>query len=217
MRFLARAAAVMGFSAFALASISSAATLDLTGSLGSGIATGNAGVVGYNSSFGLVTFTASPAGSDLTWSSGHGLGINCPSSVAGCSTDSAYQIDTPEVLTITFAAPVYLTSIDIGRLTTTGRCFLRVDEEGSIVGSGFNIGFDSDDATNGQLTVNVNRLVTSVRFVPQVGEWNDFTLARIRVNENGGGTPSNPIPEPSSVLLMLVGGGIVASQLRGRV
>lgn len=216
MRLLARAAVAVVSSAFALASISSAATLDLTGSVGSGIATGSAGVVTYNASFGAVTFVANPSGSDLTWSSGNGLGIDCPSSVSGCRIDTPNQIDAPEFLTVTFAAPTFLTSVDIGLLSTTAWGRLRIDEEGSIVGSGFSIDFDSNSASNGQLTVNVNRLVTSVRFVPDHGEWNDFTLARIRVDENSVPAPGNPIPEPSSVLLMLVGGGLVASQVRAR-
>jgi hypothetical protein len=210
----------LAVSVFAFASVSSAATLDLTGAVGSTIATGSAGVVTYNGSaaFGPVTFVASPRGSDLTWSSGNGLGINCPSSIADCSTDAAYQIDTPEFLSVNFgnANGVYLTSIDIGLLNTTGRCYLRIDETGSVLGDGFDIGFDSDDATNGKLTVQVNRWVTSLSFVPDRGEWNDFTLARLRISD-GVPSPGNPIPEPSSVLLMLVGGAIVATELRARI
>ncbi len=224
MRSLLSAAVVLVASA-GVAVSANAATLNLTGSLGSNIANGNDGDVVYrgNSAFGDVRFIASPNGSDLTWSSGNGLGIDCPSSVSGCRTDSRYQIDTPEVLTVRFEHSVFLTSVDISLLSTTGRYFLRVDETGSIMGNGFDINFDSDDANNdGVLRVNVNRWVSSVRFVPDAGEHNDFALARIRIDENrvppapggghGGGT--NPIPEPSSVLMMIVGAGIVATQLR---
>jgi len=110
--------------------------------------------------------------------------------------------------------------VDLSQLSTSGRYLLRVDETGSILGDGFDINFDSDNSnSDGFLTVNVNRWVSSVRFVPDSGEQNDFSLARIRIDENriaqapGPGT-SNPIPEPSSVLLMIVGAGIVATQVR---
>jgi 3D (Asp-Asp-Asp) domain-containing protein len=227
MRFLVSAAVVLAASVTLVGSTASAATLNLTGSVGSAIASGNDGTVTYtgNAAFGDVTFIASPNGSDLTWSTGNGLGINCPSSVRGCSIDTAYQIDTPEVLTVRFEESVFLTSVDIAQLSTTGRYFLRIDETGSIMGNGFDINFDSDDAnSNGQLTVNVNRWVTAIRFVPDSGEQNDFAVARLRIDENrvptpgpGPGDPRNPIPEPSSVLLMIVGAGIVATQVRKRI
>lgn len=221
MRFLVSAAVVLAASVTLVGSTASAATLNLTGAVGSTIASGNDGTVTYggNSAFGAVTFIASPNGSDLTWSAGNGLGINCPGSVQGCSVDTAYQIDTPEVLTVQFAQSVFLTSVDIGLLSTTGRYTLRVDESGSIVGNGFDIGFDSVDAnSNGSLTVAVNRWVTSVRFIPDPGEWNDFSLAGLRIDANRIPTPGqppspgNPIPEPSSLLLMIVGAGVIATQ-----
>jgi len=226
MRLLVFAAVVLTASAVFVGSNASAATLNLKGSVGSKIARGNDGSVTYsgNAAFGDVTFIASPNGSDLTWSAGNGLGINCPSSIRGCSVDTAYQIDTPEVLTVRFEESVFLTSVDIALLSTKGRYTLRVDETGSIVGNGFDIDFDSDNANHrGKLTVAVNHWVTSVRFIPNPGEWNDFTLARLRIDENRVPTlglppsPGNPIPEPSSILLMLVGAGIVATQVRGRI
>jgi hypothetical protein len=120
--------------------------------------------------------------SDLTWSYGNGLGINCLSSVNGCSIDSAYQIGRGSAH-VQFEHSVFLTSVDIALLNTTGLYTLRVDETGSIVGNGFDIDFDSDYANdNGSLTVRVNRWVTSLRFVPDAGEWNDFTLARLRID-----------------------------------
>jgi hypothetical protein len=224
MRFMVSAAVVIAASATLLGSSASAASLNLTGSLGSSIASGYDGTVTYsgNSAFGNVTFIASPNGSDLTWGSGNGLGINCPSSVRGCSEDSAYQIDTPEVLTVRFEQAVYLTSVDLALLSTTGRYHMRVDETGSVMGSGFDINFDSDDSDrDGELTVRVNRWVTSIRFVPDSGEHNDFALAGLRIDERRiptpGPGPNNPIPEPSSVLLMIVGAGIVATQVRKHI
>ncbi len=224
MRFLVSAAVVLAASATLLGSTASAARLNLTRSVGSTIASGYDGTVTYsgNSAFGDVTFIASPNGSDLTWSSGNGLGINCPSSVSGCSADSTYQIDSPEVLTVRFEQAVFLTSVDIALLSTSGRYYLRVDETGSIMGNGFDINFDSDYAnSDGELSVRVNRWVTSIRLVPDSGEHNDFALAGLRIDENRiptpGPGPNNPIPEPSSVLLMIVGAGIVATQVRKHI
>lgn len=170
-----------------------------------------------NAAFGAVTFSANPVGSDLTWSRGNGFGIDCPRSVRGCTFDSPYQIDTPEVLSISFARPVLLTSIDLGLVYTTGLGSLRFYDAGSVVGDGFDIAFNSRSARNGVLTLNINRTVTSVQFIPDGREWQDFTLARIRIADTvPSPSPSNPIPEPSSVLLLLVGGAIVASQVRAR-
>lgn len=223
MRLLVSAAVVLAASVALGSSPASAASLDLTGSLGWAIASGIDGNVTHrgNSAFGDVTFIASPNGSDLTWSWGNGLGINCPSWHDGCSNDSPYQIDPPEVLTVQFERSLFLTSVDLALLSTSGSYYLRVDETGSVMGNGFDINFDSDNAnSSGGLTVAVNRWVTSIRFVPDRGEYNDFSLARIRIDENriapspASPAPGNPIPEPSSVLLMLVGAGIVATQVR---
>ena len=218
MRSLVRAALVLAVSFGFVGSISNAATLDLTDVVGQTVASGDSGAVTYSgdAAFGVVTFAANPAGSDLTWSKGNGLGINCPITIPGCFVDSPYQIDAPESLTVTFEKALFLSSVDIGMLSTTGRCFLRLDEQGSIVGSDFVIAFDSDYATNGRLTVPVNRMVKSIRLVPDRGEWNDFTLAGISIGRVTP-APSNPIPEPSSVLLMLIGGGIVAARVRKHI
>jgi hypothetical protein len=200
----------------------SAATLDFTDSLGSVIASGNDGTVTYsgNAAFGDVSITASPEGSDLTWTQGNGLGIDCPSGVRGCFIDSPYQIDPREVLTIQFERSVFLTSVDIAMLNTTGIYFLQIDEKGSVNTGGTQIDFDSDDAENGTLNVDINQWVSVIHLVPEWGAGNDFTLARLQIDEfrvppaPDGGPYSNPIPEPSSVLLMLVGAGIVATQVR---
>jgi hypothetical protein len=220
MRFLLSAALIAAVSALSLPATSSAATLNLTGSLGSSIATGIDGNVTYggNAAFGDVTFIASPNGSDLTWSSGNGLGIDCPRSVLGCNTDSAYQIDTPEVLTVQFERNLFLTSLDIGLLSPEVRYSIVLQEYGAVVGSNFVIPFSSAGASNGQLTLNVNRWVSAIYFVPMPGELNDFSLARLRIDETRvPPAPGAPIPEPSSVLLMVVGAGIVATQLRSFV
>ncbi len=220
MRLRVPVALVAAVFALLVAPTAGAATLDLTGLVGASIAAGTSGNVTYsgNAAMGPVTFSATPAGSDLTWSAGNGFGIDCSRRIAGCSIDTAYQIDTPEVLTISFAAPTLLTSIDIGMLQTTGYGFLRVVDRGSVVGSDFMLGFSSRTARNGQLTIDINRVVTSVSFVTDGREWSDFTLARIRTADRVPAPgPSNPIPEPSSVLLMAIGGGIVALEVRKRI
>jgi len=217
MRLLVHAAAVVVISAGFVGSFASAATLDLTGAIGQKIASGDSGnVVLPTAAFGNITFAANPAGSDLTWTTGNGLGINCPITTSGCFIDAPNQIDAPEFLTVTFEKELFLSSVEIGQLSTTGRFFLRLDDQGSIVGSDFTVGFTSNDATNGQLTVPINRMVTSISLVPDRGQWNDFTLAGISIG-NAAPAPSNPIPEPSSVLLMLAGGAIVVSQVRRQI
>ena len=223
MRSLLSAAAVL-LASIGLAASAGAATLDLTGAIGSAIANGNDGDVTYsgNAAFGDVRLIANPRGSDLTWSAGNGLGIDCRVRQLGCILDNPFQIDVPEVLTVQFEQSVFLTSVDIAQLHTANLFFLRIDETGSIMGDGFDIDFDSDNASGGILTVNVNRWVSEIHLVPDRGEVNDFSLARLRIDEfrlppaPGGpiGNPTNPIPEPSSVLLMIVGAGIVATQLR---
>jgi hypothetical protein len=222
MRSLLSAAVVLIASAgFAVAP--SAATLNLTGATGQNIASGSDGDVVYsgNAAFGDVRFIAGPYGSDLTWSEGNGLGVDCPLTSRGCLLDSRFQIDTPEVLTIQFDRSVFLTSVDISQLSTTRILFLNFDETGSIVGDGLDADFDSDFASNGSLTVRINQWVSQIHLVPDRGEQNDFSLARLRIDEfrlppapPGGPGPANPIPEPSSVLLMIVGAGIVATQIR---
>ena len=224
MRWLAGVFAVVGLAA---SPISSAATLDLTGAVGAAIAAGSAEVVSYsgNADFGTVTFDANPTGSDISWSLGNGLGIDCPRSTAGCSIDTTYQIDYPEILSLSFdSGPVFITSVDLGQLVPSnfkiGRYVLHIDEGGSIEGAGFDIAFSSDDAdAQGHLTVDINRWAASLSFVPDRWELNDFTLAGISIDQTRRAVPApgSPIPEPSSVLLMILGGALVASQARKHI
>jgi hypothetical protein len=208
--------------AFSLATLSSAATLDLTGSIGSSIASGNHEVSSYsgNDAFGTVRFDANPRGSDITWSSGNGLGVDCSNWNLSCIVDTENQIDWPEVLEVSFEQPLFITSIDVSQLAQRtawlGPLRLRVVDAGAIEGSGFDILFNAGDANDdGNLNIAVNQFASSISFVPTAGILSDFSLARITIDETLSSLrTSSPIPEPSSVVMLLIGGALVASQLR---
>jgi hypothetical protein len=208
--------------AFSVASLSSAATLDFTTLVGSLIASGNSDSASYsgNADFGTVNISANPSGSDITWSSGNGLGVDCSNWNLACVVDTENQIDWPEVLQVTFQQPLFVSSIGISQLTehnaSLGPFTLHVVDAGAVAGSGFDIAFNAGDATAGQLDVAVNRFASSISFVPTAGILSDFSLARITVDEtlNSLRGTSSPIPEPSSVVMLLIGGALVASQVR---
>jgi hypothetical protein len=227
MRLLVHAVLAMAL-LFSVAPISGAATLDFTGAVGAAIAAGSADTAVYsgNAAFGDVTFTANPKGSDLTQIAGSGLGINCIGSGLYCAVDKASQIDNGEILKISFEQPLLVTSVDIRNLQGTdialGWLSIHIDEGGAVVGSDFAIDFDSDDASaSGALTLAINRWASSISFVPDQGFFNAFSVAAISIGGVTPGpivpSPANPIPEPSSVLLMLIGAGIIAAQVRKRI
>ncbi len=203
-----------------------AATIDLTGAIGSAIAAGNADTVVYSgsSAFGDVTFSADPTGSDLTYQAGNGLGIDCRGGEVACLLDNYSQVDTGEVLSISFERPLFVTSVDIRNLFGTslgiGRYRVQIEEGGSVVGSSFAIDFSSEDASAaGGLNLSVNRWASSIRFVPDGGFFDAFSVAGITIDELASALPApstSPIPEPSSVLMMLIGGALVVSQVRKR-
>ena len=202
-----------------------AATLDLTGAVGAAIAAGTSSTATYTGSsiFGPTTFAANPAGSDLTQSAA-GLGIDCSGWSVYCVVDATNQIDFPEVLEISFSTPKYLTSVDISQLTTEtwglGSFSIVIEDAGSIQGNGFSIPFAADQAdASGRLRVAVNQWATSIRFVPVQGYFEDFSVAAISIDEfarplTSPGVPSSPIPEPSSVLMMTIGGALVLLSMR---
>jgi len=225
MRLLSRIALTSAF-VFAAAS-GMAATLDLTGATGAALAAGWHGSAIYSdAAFGAVTFTANPAGSDLTYSAGSGLGIDCEGSGSlACRVDNRNQVDNGEVLSVGFEQSLFVTSVDMRNLLGTnlriGRYTIHIaDEGGSVVGSDFVIDFSSTDAsTTGALNLSINRWASSISFVPNDGFLNAFSVAGISIDEFARPLPapgSNPIPEPSSVLLMVAGGAFVANQVRKR-
>jgi hypothetical protein len=224
MRSLLRALALAA--SVSLPTAASAATLDLTGAVGAAIAsgTGSSSTYSGNAAFGAVTFTANPSGSDLTHSSGTGLGIDCSGWSLYCTVDNRNQVDFPEVLEISFSTPKYLTSVGISQLTSetygSGWFSIVIEDSGAIVGSGFSVPFSADDAdASGRLNVAVNQWASSIRFVPIQGFFEDFSVARLTIDETrapvlGPSAPSSPIPEPSSVLMLTIGGALVLLSLR---
>jgi hypothetical protein len=227
MRILVRVAFAL-IAIVCLASAPVAATLDLAGAAGASIAQGSADTAVYsgNAAFGSVTVSAHPKGSDLTHVAGSGLGIDCDGGRVACAVDKATQLDNGEVLKISFEKPLLVTSLDIRNLygTDIGRGFLsiHIDEGGAVLGSGFSVAFRSDDAgADGALTLDINHWASAISIVPNGSFFTAFSLAGITIAEASPGPitppPSTPIPEPSSVLLMIVGAAIVALQVRKRL
>jgi hypothetical protein len=221
---------IAGFVLSSLAGIpgsSGAATLDFTGAVGAAIAAGTSDTAVYtgNAAFGAVTVTANPKGSDLTQYNGNGLGIDCYGTSIACRLDNGLQIDTGEILKVSFDQSLLVSSVEIRNLKGTtlgiGKFSIHIDEGGAVVGQGFDIAFDSDDASaDGKLTLAINHWASSLSFVPNGGFFDAFSLAAINIAAAPGPlppSPANPIPEPSSVLLMLIGAGIVATQVRKHI
>lgn len=218
---------VLGSVLILAAGVANAATLDLTGAVGAALAAGNddSAVYSGNAAFGDVSIVANPAGSDLSYSAGNGLGIDCRGNSVACLVDRSNQVDNGEVLTISFDRPLFVTSVDLRNLFGTtigiGSFSVNLEEGGSVVGSTFNIGFDSDSAnSNGALNVAVARWASSISFVPNAGFLDAFSVASITIDEFAGSLPApgaSPIPEPSSILLIIAGGAFVLTQLRRKV
>jgi hypothetical protein len=200
-----------------------AATLDLTGEAGKTVAaTGSY----TDAAFGTVTFSAQILGNgsgQLTHEAGSGLGIDCLGYGLACRVDAPDQIDPAEILAVSFSAPKFLTSIDVSQLTSRGYDFgsfsIVLEDMGVVVGSGFVIPFEADDAIGGDLTVAINHWATTVRLVPIAGSYDGFSLAGISIDASAvpsvtPGGPSTPIPEPSSVLMMIIGGAVVLFSIR---
>jgi hypothetical protein len=215
---------VLGSILMLAAGSASAATLDLTGAIGAAIAAGNddSAVYSGNAAFGDVSIVANPAGSDLNYSAGNGLGIDCRGNSLACLVDRSSQVDNGEVLTISFDRPLFVTSVDLRNLFGTtigiGSFSVNLEEGGSVIGSSFEIGFGSDSANaNGGLNIAVERWASSISFVPNAGFLDAFSVASISIDEFAGSLPApgaNPIPEPSSILLIIAGGAFVLTQLR---
>lgn len=126
---------------------------------------------------------------------------------------------TSETFGISFDAPLFVSSIDVSRYTDRGRreAPILIHIAGPAGEDGFDLVVSSGDAdANGNLNISVNRFASSISFVPTAGILSDFSLARVTIDETLGSlhTTTSPIPEPSSVVMLLIGGALVATQLR---
>jgi hypothetical protein len=201
MRWLVLPLAV---AAFSIASSSSAATLELGDVFDSARGRGNGDRIRYsgNADFGMV---------DLRERSGHGRGRH----------RGHGHSDRSEGIEVSFERSLFVTSIDIGQVAArnagSGPIWMRIVDASGGEESLSYILIDPDDANGaGHLNIPVNRFASSISFVPTAGILSDFSLARITIDESLRslrGT-SSPIPEPSSVVMLLIGGVLVASQLR---
>jgi hypothetical protein len=206
--------------AFSLASVSGAATLDFSELLDSASAPGNDGRISYsgNADFGTVELSQSAV--DRHPGLGGGWRDWWPERGPGRGRGPG-DSDQSEVLGVSFEQPLFVTSIDVsqftGRSRRNGTVMLHIVGGGGDEGSGFDILFNSDDADeNGNLNIAVNRFASSISFVPTADILSDFSIARITIDEtlNSVRGTTSPIPEPSSVAMLLIGGVLVASQLR---
>jgi len=189
--------------AFSLASLSSAATLDFSDVFESGRARGNHERIRYsgNADFGTVDLSQWADDRDNgrgrpDWLSERGAGEN----------RGRRDSDRSEVLEVSFERPLFITSIDVSRLAN-GPIMMHI----AGAGGGFDVLFDASNRN-----ISVNQFASSISFVPTAGILSDFSRARITIDEtlhSLHGT-SSPIPEPSSVVMLLIGGALVATQLR---
>ncbi|MGH8310487.1 MAG: PEP-CTERM sorting domain-containing protein [Steroidobacteraceae bacterium] len=183
------------------ASVATAATLELSDLFDSGNGRGNQDRIRYSGNAAFGTVELSRSDDDRHRGSGNGRG-----------NQRGHRDDRFEALDVDFDRSVFVTSVDLGRLTN-GPIIMRV----SGAGGGFDLFLDADDADqNGNVRISLNQFASSISFVPTAGVLSDFSHTRITIDEtlrSLRGT-SSPIPEPSSVVMLLIGGALVASQLR---
>jgi hypothetical protein len=181
-----------------------AVALDFTGATGQTVAaTGEI----TDAELGTVTFSALPAGSPITWTSGAGLGIDCVGSLL-CALDKPSEIDTLEVLAVSFDAPVLLSSVTFSQIWVEGPYGIVV-EGGYLLGDTFALHFDADDGSNdGWLDVAVGKQVEWLAITAAGGWSKDFSLARLEA------TRTLPTPEPAAMALFVGGLGVVALGIR---
>lgn len=147
-----------------------------------------------------ITLTAAPFGAKLTKDAA-GIGIDYG------IIDESDEIDYPEVLTISFDKQVNLNSVYISKLFHDELKLLWFtiaswDEEGTYELSNGETGDFVTTNQNGELTLNINQMVKSIKFYAKdeclTGITNDFSVR---------GVDFTAVPEPT--LLSLLGIGLI--------
>lgn len=149
-----------------------------------------------------ITLTASPEGAELTRSSA-GIGVDYSRLFFD---DLPYEIDYPEVLTISFDKEVNLESVFISNLYSD-QIYVKIfgkkivlaswEEEGSYELSDGEIGYFVTANNNGELTLDINKTVSSISFSAKaescLGVLHDFSVK---------GVSFTAVPEPALMSLL---------------
>lgn len=169
-----------------------------------------------------ITLTASPDGAELTRSSA-GLGVDYSRFIID---DLPYEIDYPEVLTISFDKEVNLESVFISNLYTD-QIYVKIfgkkivlaswEEEGSYELSDGEIGYFVTANNNGELTLDINKTVSSISFSAKaescLGVLHDFSVKGVSFTSIP--EPATSVPEPAVLSFLgisLLGLGFVRNR-----
>lgn len=169
-----------------------------------------------------ITLTASPEGAELTRSSA-GIGVDYSRLFFD---DLPYEIDYPEVLTISFDKEVNLESVYISNLFTD-QIFVKIfgkkivlaswEEEGSYELSDGEIGYFVTANDNGKLALDINKTVSSISFSANaetcLGLLHDFSIEGVSYTSIP--EPATSVPEPAMLSFLgisLLGLGFVRNR-----
>jgi len=174
-----------------------------------------------------ITLTASPEGAELTQSS-DGIGVDYSRFIID---DLPYEIDYPEILTISFDKEVNLESVFISNLHSDGFYVLSFSwkkgftnewvelwkEEGYYKLSTGEVGQFISENEDGGLTININQTVSSISFSAKaetcLGLLHDFSVEGVSYTSIP--EPATSVPEPAVLSFLgmsLLGLGFVRNR-----
>lgn len=205
---------LVALSTFAMASASSAVTIQFSDHQGA-----ESGSTAFIFQDGLqLQVVANPTDFILTIGE-HGLGVACPETMTDCGRNAVEEIDAAwnEAIEIVFVSGE--TALHGVQVTNLFAGLFAPGDEGDLEAGGIAFHVQGTDfwwdADSGEQWVDFGGVVTDHLLVAATGAgYSNFSLTAIEVGAPGfaevpGESPTNPMPEPGAALLFLAGAIVV--------